>query len=32
MITYTATLDVSEDLAHYLARLLHAERVRRGTR
>lgn len=32
MITYNATLDVPQDLAHYLARLLHAERVRRATR
>jgi hypothetical protein len=32
VITYRATLDVSRDLAHYLSRLLHAERDRRGTR
>ncbi|MBP2340490.1 hypothetical protein JOF41_006668 [Saccharothrix coeruleofusca] len=32
MITYRATLDVSRELARYLARLLHAERRARGTR
>lgn len=32
VITYRATLDVSRDLAHYLSRLLRAERRRRGTR
>jgi DDE superfamily endonuclease len=32
VITHRATLDVSRELAHYLARLLHAERRQRGTR
>ena len=32
VIAYRATLDVSRDLAHYLSRLLRAERCRRGTR
>jgi hypothetical protein len=31
-ITYEAVLDVSEDSARFLSTLLHAERVRRGTR
>jgi hypothetical protein len=31
-ITYEAVLDVSEDSARFLSALLHAERVRRGTR
>ena len=31
-VTYTAVLDVSEDSVSFLSRLLHAERVRRGTR
>jgi hypothetical protein len=32
VIAYSAMLDVSRELAHYLGRLLHAERRRRGTR
>lgn len=32
MITHRATLDVSREVALYLARLLHAERGHRGTR
>ena len=32
MITYRATLDVPRDLVHHLAKLLSAERRRRGTR
>ena len=31
-VTYTAVLDVSEGSVHFLSRLLHAERTRRGTR
>jgi hypothetical protein len=31
-VTYTAVLDVSEDSVRYLSGLLHAERVRLGTR
>ena len=31
-VTYTAVLDVSEDSVLFLSGLLHAERVRRGTR
>ena len=31
-VTYTAVLDVSEGSVHFLSGLLHAERVRRGTR
>lgn len=31
-ITYTAVLDMSEDSVRFLSGLLHAERVRRGTR
>jgi hypothetical protein len=31
VITYRATLDVSRELVHHLARLLHAERRHRGT-
>jgi DDE superfamily endonuclease len=31
-ITYEAVLDVSEDSVHFLSGLLHAERLRRGTR
>jgi hypothetical protein len=31
-VTYTAVLDVSEDSVLFLSALLHAERVRRGTR
>ena len=31
-VTYTAVLDVSEDSVLFLSSLLHAERVRRGTR
>lgn len=31
-VTYTAVLDVSEDSVGFLSALLHAERVRRGTR
>jgi hypothetical protein len=32
VITYRATLDVPRELARYLARLLHADQQRRGTR
>jgi hypothetical protein len=31
-VTYTAVLDVSEDSVRFLSALLHAERLRRGTR
>ena len=31
-VTYTAVLDVSEDSVLFLSALLHAERIRRGTR
>src|SRR3954466_7789074 len=31
-VTYTAVLDVSEDSVLFLSGLLHAERIRRGTR
>jgi hypothetical protein len=31
-VTYEAVLDVSEDSVLFLSALLHAERVRRGTR
>lgn len=31
-VTYTAVLDMSEGSVHFLSGLLHAERVRRGTR
>ena len=31
-VTYTAVLDVSEETVLFLSGLLHAERVRRGTR
>jgi len=31
-VTYEAVLDMSEDSVHFLSALLHAERVRRGTR
>src|SRR5215212_1504153 len=31
-VTYTGVLDVSEDSVLFLSGLLHAERVRRGTR
>jgi hypothetical protein len=31
-VTYEAVLDVSEDSVLFLSGLLHAERVRRGTR
>jgi hypothetical protein len=31
-VTYTAVLDASEDSVHFVSALLHAERVRRGTR
>ena len=31
-VTYSAVLDVSEDSVLFLSGLLHAERVRRGTR
>jgi hypothetical protein len=31
-ITYTATLPVRDETVYYLSRLLHAERLRRGTR
>ena len=31
-VTYTAVLDVSEDGVLFVSALLHAERLRRGTR
>ena len=31
-VTYAATLPVRQETALYLSRLLHAERLRRGTR
>lgn len=31
-VTYTAVLDASEDSVLFLSALLHAERLRRGTR